>query len=91
MSEKDYKDYFIEFARQLGELNGNINAVLDRLEKGDEKLAEHEARLAELELNKKQTSHKHGEDAIPKWVIYTIIALISALCGVLGVKLPSFM
>ena len=88
MSEKDY---FIEFARQLGELNGNINAVLVRLEKGDEKLAEHEARLAELELNKKQSTRRNGEDSIPKWVVYTIIALISALCGVLGVKLPSFL
>lgn len=88
MSEKDY---FIEFARQLGELNGNINAVLVRLEKGDEKLAEHDARLTELETNKKQSARKHGEDAIPKWVVYTIIALISLLCGVLGVKLPSFL
>ena len=34
-------DYFVEFARELGALNGNITAVLKRLEKGDEKMADH--------------------------------------------------
>ena len=29
------QDYFIQFARELGALNGNIEAVLKRLEKGD--------------------------------------------------------
>ena len=33
------QDYFIEFARELGALNGNIKSVLSRLEKGDEKMA----------------------------------------------------
>ena len=33
------QDYFIEFSRELGNLNGNIEAVLKRLEKGDEKMA----------------------------------------------------
>ena len=27
------QDYFIEFARELGALNGNIKSVLSRLEK----------------------------------------------------------
>ena len=35
------QDYFIQFARELGNLNGNIKSVLERLEKGDEKMAEH--------------------------------------------------
>lgn len=29
------QDYFIEFSRELGKLNGNIESVLERLEKGD--------------------------------------------------------
>ena len=33
------QDYFIEFSRELGKLNGNIESVLERLEKGDEKMA----------------------------------------------------
>lgn len=28
------QDYFIEFSRELGELNGNIKSVLSRLEQG---------------------------------------------------------
>lgn len=33
------QDYFIQFSRELGNLNGNIKAVLSRLEKDDEKMA----------------------------------------------------
>ena len=54
------KDYFIEFARQLGELNGNINAVLVRLEKGDEKLAEHEDFLMAQELREDDEAFARG-------------------------------
>ena len=43
------QDYFTQFARELGKLNGNIESVLKRLEKGDEKMAQHEARLSTLE------------------------------------------
>ena len=38
------QDYFIQFASELGKLNGNIESVLKRLVRGDEKMAQHEAR-----------------------------------------------
>ena len=79
MSERDY---FVDFARQLGELNGNITAVLQRLEKGDAKMADHEARLAMLEHGKR------GLGGLPQWAVYLIVALVSALCAVLGVNVP---
>lgn len=83
MSERDY---FISFAQQLGELNGNISAVLQRLEKGDAKMADHEARLAMLERGK----HQHEIGKLPQWAVYLIVALVSILAGVLGVKVPSY-
>lgn len=76
------QEYFIEFSRELGELNGNIKSVLLRLEKGDEKMAQHEARLSTLE-------GKSG--VLPRWAVYVIVGLLAALLGALGVKVPSVM
>lgn len=77
------QDYFIEFARELGALNGNIKSVLSRLEKGDERMAQHEARLSVLEGR----GRGHG-GALPRWAIYVIVGLLAALLGALGVKIP---
>lgn len=88
------QDYFIQFSRELGALNGNIEAVLKRLEKGDEKMAEHEARISTLEGNvRRQPSATDGTDggALPRWVVYVIVGLLSALLGALGVKIPGVM
>ena len=76
------QDYFIQFSRELGALNGNIEAVLKRLEKGDEKMAEHEARISTLE-------GKGG--GLPRWAVYVIVGLLAALLGALGVKIPGVM
>lgn len=66
------QDYFIEFARELGDLNGNIKSVLSRLEKGDEKMAEHEARLAILE----QGSKTEADEPLKNWIIKALIRII---------------
>ena len=76
------QEYFIKFSRELGELNGNIKSVLSRLEKGDEKMAQHEARLSTLE-------GKSG--VLPRWVVYVIVGLLAALLGALGIKVPAVM
>lgn len=85
------QDYFIEFARELGALNGNIKSVLSRLEKGDERMAQHEARLSTLEGKVRgRASASNGNDgALPRWVIYLLLGLLSALLGALGVKIPT--
>lgn len=88
------QDYFIEFARELGDLNGNIKSVLSRLEKGDEKMAEHEARLSRLEDKERgRASAAHGSNggALPRWAVYVIVGLLAALLGALGVKIPAVM
>lgn len=66
------QDYFIEFARELGALNGNIKSVLQRLEKGDERMAKHEARLALLE----QGSKAETDETLKSWIIKALIRII---------------
>lgn len=88
------QDYFIQFARELGALNGNIEAVLKRLEKGDEKMAQHEARLSTLEVKvrgRASAPNEANDGALPRWVVYVIVGLLSALLGALGVKIPTAM
>lgn len=88
------QDYFIQFARELGKLNGNIESVLERLEKGDEKMAQHEARISMLEGKERgRASASHGPSggALPRWAVYVIVGLLAALLGALGVKIPTVM
>lgn len=75
------QDYFIEFARELGKLNGNIESVLKRLEKGDEKMAEHEARLSTLEEKKRGLASAHwpnteADEPLKNWIIKALIRII---------------
>lgn len=97
------QDYFIQFARELGNLNGNLTAVLKRIEermaKNDEMMARHEARISMLEGKERgratASEAAHGQDgvggALPRWVIYLLLGLLSALLGALGVKIPAAM
>lgn len=97
------QDYFIQFARELGNLNGNLTAVLKRIEermaKNDEMMARHEARISMLEGKERgratASETAHGQDGVggslPRWVIYLLLGLLSALLGALGVKIPASM
>ena len=85
------QDYFIQFSRELGALNGNIEAVLKRLEKGDEKMAQHEARISTLERNVRRSLPAANGGALPRWAVYVIVGLLAALLGALGVKIPTVM
>lgn len=75
------QDYFIQFSRELGKLNGNIESVLERLEKGDEKMAEHEARLSTLEDKERGLASSHGQnmeadEPLKNWIIKALIRII---------------
>ena len=75
------QDYFIEFSRELGNLNGNIKSVLERLEKGDEKMAEHEARLSTLEDKERWLASAHrpnteSDEPLKNWIIKALIRII---------------
>ena len=75
------QDYFIEFARELGALNGNIKSVLERLEKGAEKMAEHEARLSTLEDKERGRASANGpntdaDEPLKNWIIKALIRII---------------
>ena len=75
------QDYFIQFASELGNLNGNIKSVLERLEKGDEKIAEHEARLSTLEDKERGRASSRGpnvyaDEPLKNWIIKALIRII---------------
>ena len=75
------QDYFIEFSSELGKLNGNIESVLKRLEKGDEKMAEHEARLSTLEDKERWRASSRGQNTgadepLKNWIIKALIRII---------------
>ena len=75
------QDYFIEFSRELGALNVNIKSVLSRLEKGDEKIAEHEARLSTLEDKERGRASARGpnvdaDEPLKNWIIKALIRII---------------
>ena len=75
------QDYFIEFSRELGNLNGNIKSVLSRLEKGDEKMAEHAARLSTLEDKERMRDSPHvpnmeADEPLKNCIIKALIRII---------------
>lgn len=77
------QDYFIQFARELGKLNGNIESVLERLEKGDEKMAQHEARISMLEGTKRGSACEddgetvaEADEPLKNWIIKALIRII---------------
>ena len=75
------QDYFIQFARELGALNGNIKSVLSRLEKGDERIAQHEARLSLIEGKMRWQASSRGpnvyaDEPLKNWIIKALIRII---------------
>ena len=75
------QDYFIEFASELGALNENIKSVLSRLEKGDERMAQHEARLSLIEGKMRGKSSSRGpnidaDEPVKNWIIKALIRII---------------
>ena len=75
------QDYFIEFSRELGALNGNIKSVLSRLEKGDERIAQHEARLSLIEGKMRWQASSRGQNVyadepLKNWIIKALIRII---------------
>ena len=75
------QDYFIEFSRELGALNGNIKSVLSRLEKGDERIAQHESRLSLIEGKMRWQASSRGpntdaDEPLKNWIIKALIRII---------------
>ena len=75
------QDYFIEFARELGALNGNIKSVLSRLEKGDDRIAQHEARLSLIEVKMRgqassRLPSRDADEPLKNWIIKALIRII---------------
>jgi len=68
-------EFFTNMSKQIGELCAEIRIVIKRLEDGDKKLAEHEARLTLLERgpNAKGTAQN---EPLKDWIIKALIRII---------------
>lgn len=82
--------------RNIGELCGDIKSVMKRLEKGDEKLADHEHRL--LELEKRGAAAKNpallsmfvsSAAKYGPWIVIALILIIMKLTGTQAPAVPS--
>lgn len=82
--------YFIASAKELGNLNCNLTAVLRRIEeriaKPDEMMSKHEARISMFECKKSELAEaarvRNGlGDLLTRWVVYVIVWLLAALLG----------
>ena len=82
---------------KIGELCGDIKSVMKRLEKGDEKLADHERRLMELETREAEEQKsptllttivspfaKYGP-----WIVMALILIIMKLTGTQAPMVPN--
>lgn len=84
-------ELFAEMNGKIGELCGDIKAVMARLEKGDEKIADHEKRIKDLEYSK-----PHRSDLIStivsagvKWGPWIVGALILVIMKLTGTQAPA--
>lgn len=81
-------DALFDLSKEVGSLVGEVRTVVRRLEKGDEKLADHEARISTLEQRGNTppawSFGKLNSNNLP-WVVVAIMAVIIA--GILGIDL----
>lgn len=72
-------DFFTELYKQLGETCAYIKTIMDRLERGDARMAKHEARIAKLEQ-----FHAEGDGDLKSWAIRQFIKIITYLVLIIG-------
>lgn len=75
MSERDY---FVRVSEQLGALNASVRAVLERLEKGDRKLADHEVRINRLE------AAAGGKGLNRDWLVRQLVDIVKWTVIIIG-------
>ena len=68
-------EFFTNMSKQIGELCAEIRAVMKRLEDGDKKLAEHEARITLLEHGPNKAAQAANEP-LKDWIIKALIKII---------------
>lgn len=71
-ADKDNLDIWVKISTQIGELNGSIKSVLD-------KLADHESRLNSLEQSKNSI-----KDVVVQWLLKGLIASIFIIGSLTG-------
>lgn len=69
-------EFFTNMSKQIGELCAEIRTVIKRLEDGDKKLAEHEARLTLLEHGPGGLKQAANSEPLKDWIIKALIRII---------------
>lgn len=69
-------EFFTNMSKQIGELCAEIRTVIKRLEDGDKKLAEHEARLTLLEHGPSGHARNAENEPLKDWIIKALIRII---------------
>lgn len=69
-------EFFTNMSKQIGELCAEIRSVIKRLEDGDKKLAEHEARLTLLEHGPGKLQQAANSEPLKDWIIKALIRII---------------
>lgn len=69
-------EFFTNMSKQIGELCAEIRTVIKRLEDGDKKLAEHEARLTLLEHGPSGNARSAANEPLKDWIIKALIRII---------------
>ena len=80
-----------EMNGKIGELCGDIKAVMARLEKGDEKIADHEKRIHDLESSKPNRTDLISTivSVGVKWAPWIVGALILVIMKLTGTQAPA--
>ena len=80
-----------EMNGKIGELCGDIKAVMARLEKGDEKIADHEKRIQDLESSKPNRTDLISAivSVGVKWAPWIVGALILVIMKLTGTQVPA--
>lgn len=69
-------EFFTNMSKQIGELCAEIRIVIKRLEDGDQKLAEHEARISTLEHGPSGNARSAANEPLKDWIIKALIRII---------------
>ena len=91
-------ELFTNMNRQLGEMTAEIRSVLARLEKGDQKMEDHEVRIDALEKKTHTASaveeNKRNDllfvvvETVIKWGGWAILLIIGLAAKITGVSSP---
>lgn len=87
--EKDH-DIVIEIRSDVKHLSRKVDTVLDRLEKGDERLRDHDVAITEVRACARSSAKKMDDHANAHWRTYALAIGLSSLAVAIAVAIASW-